>query len=366
MDTIKFGTNGWHALIAKGFTVENVARVAEATAQWLLKNFEKPSVVLGYDTRFGGKLFSRTVAKILAHHTIKVFFTKDFVSTPMVSLGVVNMKASIGIMITAGQHPHTYSGIKLKDSYGGPMFSEKVQEIEAFIQEYVPIDIEKLSINYFETHNLIKYIDLETMYCNHIEKNFNLSAIRTSGLRLAYDAMFGAGQNIIKRLLPNTVLLHCKNNPSFNGQVPEPIHKNLSELSQLMKTSNFDCGIATDGDGERIGLYDGNGKVIDYNHIILVFLKYLYEYKGIQGKSEGIISKGPIPERDGIWVGLTILEYMAKTGRSLQELIREVYEVEIRYQMNSYKILDDYKIQRLENTMELTNSFKEDELLMAS
>jgi phosphomannomutase len=149
MSAIKFGTDGWRAIIAKDFTTDNVARVAEATAQWLLKNYKKPSALVGYDTRFGGKLFAETVAKVLSNYSIKVFLSSDFVSTPMVSLGTVNKKASIGIIITASHNPPSYNGYKLKGSYGGPLLPEKIEEIEKLIPKFNLIDLEKLSLTGF-------------------------------------------------------------------------------------------------------------------------------------------------------------------------------------------------------------------------
>src|ERR1700740_2841542 len=101
MTKIKFGTDGWRAIIAKDFTVENVARVTVATGEWVKKNFDKPSVVVGHDCRFAGELFSETTAKVLANSGIKVFLAKDFVSTPMVSLGAKKLGASLGVIITA-------------------------------------------------------------------------------------------------------------------------------------------------------------------------------------------------------------------------------------------------------------------------
>lgn len=375
MTRIKFGTDGWRAIIAEDFTTENLARVSEATAKWLLKNYSEPSVVIGYDTRFGGELFAETTCKILLKHGIKTYLSKGFASTPMVSLATVTKKASLGIVITASHNPASYNGFKLKGSYGGPLLPAKIEEIENLIPEKNIVRLDKINLKYYKDNGLLEEVDLETIYCKHVEAHFDLKAIRASGMRIAYDAMYGAGQNVIKRLLPEAVLLHCENNPSFKGQAPEPIHKNLKEFSTLIKASkNIDCGIATDGDADRIGLYDAEGNFIDSHHVILLLIKYLHEYKGMQGKvvtafsvspkigkmcrhfglgqevtkigfkhiaglmvnddvllggeeSGGIAIKGHIPERDGIWIGLTILEYMCKTGHSLQYLIKSVYDI---------------------------------------
>ncbi len=372
MVKIKFGTDGWRAIIAQEYTVDNVKRVADATAKWLLQTEAEPSVVVGNDCRFGGKLFSETVTRIMAANGIKVFLAEnEFVSTPMISLGTVNLKANQGIIITASHNPASYNGYKLKGAYGGPTAPKETEMVESLIQDSVTYDLK--SIEEYQQEGLIEYVDLETMYCDHAEANFDLEAIRKSNMNFAYDAMYGAGQNVMKRLLPDVDRLHCEFNPGFNGQAPEPIHKNLQEFSEMIKISgDIACGLATDGDADRIGLYDSSGRFIDSHHIILLLINYLHNYKNLNGKviftfscsqkikklcelfgleydikkigfkyicedmisqdvlvggeeSGGIAIKGHIPERDGIWMGLALWEFMVKTGKSLEELIEEVY-----------------------------------------
>ncbi len=372
---IKFGTDGWRAIIAKEYTVENVARVATATAEWMKKNFPQPSVVIGHDCRFGGEMFAQTTAIIMARNGIKVFIAKDFVSTPMVSMGVVEHKASLGVVITASHNPADYNGFKLKGYYGGPLQPEKINEIEEIIPASVNFDYDEHEFLTLLKAGKILHTNLEDLYIQRIEENFDLDAIRKAKMNLAYDAMYGAGQNVLKRILPDITFLHSEHNPGFKGQAPEPIHKNLIEFSELIKKrGNIACGLATDGDADRIGLYNSTGEFVDSHHIILLLIKYLVEVKGFSGKvvtafstsvkipkmcahyglpyqvtkigfkyiseimitedvllggeeSGGIAIKGHIPERDGIWMGLVIWEYMAKTGKSLEDLIDEVYEI---------------------------------------
>lgn len=375
MSKIKFGTDGWRAIIAKDFTVENVARVTEAVAVWLKKNFEKPSVVVGHDCRFAGELFAETVTKVLASQGIKVYLAKGFVSTPMISYGALKYQASLGIIITASHNPPSYNGYKLKGHYGGPLTPEKVQEIEDIIPAQSATPLDAISLADLEKKNLLEYAPLEDQYIEKVEKSFDLDAIRNSGLNLAYDAMYGAGQNVIRRLFPDATLLHCEHNPSFDGQAPEPIARNLREFSEVIRLSgDIDCGLATDGDADRIGLFDNEGNFVDSHHIILLLIHYMCKYKQMNGKvatafsttvkiknmcahynlpldvvkigfkyiagimitedvllggeeSGGIAVKGHIPERDGIWMGLIIWEFMAKSGKSLKELIEEVYQI---------------------------------------
>jgi len=146
MTKIKFGTDGWRAIIAKEYTVDNVARVSIATAEWLLRNFENPSVVIGHDCRFGGPMFVETAMKIFVHKGIKVFTTdKGFVSTPMISLATLEMNASLGVVITASHNPPSYNGYKLKGHFGGPLAPDQVDEIQSIIPADNDINLDMIS-----------------------------------------------------------------------------------------------------------------------------------------------------------------------------------------------------------------------------
>ena len=374
-DKIKFGTDGWRAIIADDFTVENVARVALATSVWVKKNFDKPSIVIGHDCRFAGELFVNTATKVFVSQGVHVKMARGFISTPMISLACVQLKCSVGVVLTASHNPPEYNGYKLKSHFGGPLSPELVQEIEDIIPDTSNLDLNTISIQDAIKNGMIEIVDLETRYVDHVKANFDLEAIQNSGLRFAYDAMYGAGQNVMRRILPETHLLHCEHNPSFYGQAPEPIEKNLKELEAfIINDGKIDCALATDGDADRIGLYNGKGVFIDSHHIILLLMHYLVKYKGMTGKvvtafsttprveklakhynldsevvkigfkyiakmmveqdvliggeeSGGIAVKGHIPERDGIWMGLIVWEFMAKSGKTLDDLINEVYSI---------------------------------------
>jgi len=393
MTKIKFGTDGWRAIIAQDFTVDNLARVSEATAIWLKKNFDNPSVVVGHDCRFGGQLFAETTAKVLIANGIKVFLAKDFVSTPMISLGAVKLNTSLGIIITASHNPPSYNGFKLKGNYGGPLVPEKIQEIEDIIPDHVNQNYGLIDLKESEKKGLLYYTNLEDMYISHVKSSFDLDAIKKSNLKLAYDSMYGAGKRVMKRLFPEIIHLHDDDNPGFHGQAPEPIHKNLSEFSNLIKENGqINCGLCTDGDADRIGLYDSKGNFVDSHHIILLLIKYLVEEKKFGGKivvafsvtpriqklakfynlpiqvtqigfkyiaglmvsedvilggeeSGGIAIKGHIPERDGIWIGLTIWEYMAKSGKTLEQLIEDLYKLTgpFAFERNDLHLTEDVK-----------------------
>ncbi len=390
---IKFGTDGWRAIIAKEYTVDNVARVTVGVAQWLKANFENPSVVIGHDCRFAGQLFTETTAKVLKHMGVKVTIADRFVSTPMLSLAVVEHKADLGVVITASHNPPEYNGYKLKGNFGGPLLSDDIQAVEDLIPDAHGLDLNSLSLDGVEV------ADFTQLYLDKAKEAFDLDAINNSDLSLGYDAMYGAGREAVPALLPKTTLFHCSNNPGFNGTAPEPIHRNLIEFSDYIKTTGeIDCGLATDGDADRIGLYNAKGEFIDSHHIILLLIHYLVKYKGLIGKivtafscsvkvaqmcahygldheivkvgfkhvagvmlkedvllggeeSGGVAIKGHIPERDGIWMGLVIWEYMAKTGKSLDDLIQEVYDIvgEFAFERIDLHLEEAKKLEIVEN-----------------
>lgn len=274
-----------------------------------------------------------------------------------------------------------------------------MQEVEDIIPDSCSYDLGKISIENAIKQGHIEIVDIETRYVEHVKKNFDLDAINRSGLNLVYDAMYGAGQRVMPRILPNVKLLHCEYNPTFMGQAPEPIAKNLKGLEEYIALNpGIHCALATDGDADRIGLYNGSGEFIDSHHIILLLIHYLVNYKKLTGKvaiafsvtprveqlcehygleveitkigfkeiasimiredvllggeeSGGIAVKGHIPERDGIWMGLIIWEFMALSGKTLDELINEVYTIvgAFKFERSDLHITEELKQKIIQN-----------------
>jgi len=393
VDQIKFGTDGWRAVIGDTYTVNNVARVAEGTALWVKQQSNNPSIVIGHDCRFNGKLFMETAIKVYLHHGIKVYYADGFVSTPMVSMGAKKYETNIGVVLTASHNPPSYGGYKLKSNFGGPLLPDKIQEVEDLIPNHIDAEVLNTDLEEAIQSKRLIQVDLETQYIDAVKSSFDIEAIKKSGLSLAFDAMYGSGQNVLKPLFPDMAFLHCEHNPGFKGQAPEPIAKNLKELEAFIKADgNIDAALATDGDADRIGLYGKAGEFIDSHHIILLLIHYLVKYKGMTGKvvtafsctpkiakmcehyglehqtvkigfkhiagimidedvllggeeSGGIATKGHIPERDGIWMGMIIWEFMAKSGKSLESLIDEVYEIvgEFKFERSDLHIDEELK-----------------------
>ena len=416
MYKIKFGTDGWRDIIADTFTVENVRRVAKATSDWLNKQDLPKSVVIGYDCRFGGEMFAKESAMVFADNGIHVILSDGFVSTPMISLAANMKQVGLGIILTASHNPPSYNGFKIKANYGGPATPQTVSEIEDLIPD-TPVELAQSFDKYF--FELIEKEDFESIYLDHCRKNFNMEALESMSSSLLYDAMFGAGRKVVAKLLPDSNIIHGDENPGFLGRAPEPILKNLPEASQMLKENeNLTIGLATDGDADRIGFFDENGRFVDSHHLILLLIEYLVDHKNMSGKvvksfsvsdkvgklcelkgldtittkigfkyiceymveddvligaeeSGGIAIKGHIPERDGVWMGLVLMEYAAKTGKTISQLIEDVYAkvgkfaVE-RYDLhinndlklsivdnckqNKYDSFGEYKVERVEDT----------------
>ncbi|MBK7959593.1 MAG: phosphoglucomutase/phosphomannomutase family protein [Bacteroidetes bacterium] len=397
MYQIKFGTDGWRAIIADDYTVENVARVADATARWVKAQSANPSIVLGYDCRFGGKLFAETTIKMMYAHGVKVFYDAMYCTTPMISLAAVRLQTVAGVIITASHNPPTYNGFKLKSGFGGPTPPTEIARVESLIESTVAIP--KVSLEEIAKAGLLEMVDYEKMYLDEVNSKFDIETIKKSKMNIVYDAMYGSGQRIFPKLFPDAKLLHCDYNPSFKGIAPEPVPKNLEELSTYIKQAgNIHFALVNDGDADRIAIYDSKGNYIDAHHIILMLIHILHKYKSMNGKvvvafsaspkikkmcdaygltceitkigfkyiaeimvnedvlvggeeSGGIAVKGHIPERDGIWDGLVVLEHLAKYNKTIEALIAEIYEVvgSFAYHRNDLYLTEEKKQAILKN-----------------
>ncbi|WP_412068671.1 phosphoglucomutase/phosphomannomutase family protein [Rubrivirga sp. IMCC43871] len=375
MSEIRFGTDGWRAVIADDYTYANLTTVARATAAWVLQQTDGDgSVVIGHDTRFQGDAFSRHVARVMASAGVRVRFAQGFATTPAVSWATAEHGATAGIVITASHNPPEYNGFKIKAHFGGPATPDMIGAVEA--------EMPKLTGEpAFETFDAlveagtIETFDLQSAYVELLRDRVDIEAIKESGLRLAYDAMYGAGQGVVTELLgmARVVELGHEQNPGMHGQAPEPIDRNLGDLLKAVVDGNCALGLATDGDADRIGLVDEEGQFVDSHKILALLVKYLHEEKGLRGdivktfsttdmldrmgesygidvittpigfkyigplmverdvlvggeESGGMAVKGHIPERDGLFIGLTVAEMMVTRERTLSGLVRELME----------------------------------------
>lgn len=373
---IKFGTDGWRAIIADGYTFDNLTRVARATARWLYATYGATvSVVIGHDTRFQGRAFAEHVARVLASQGVRVKLADTFVTTPAVSWATLEYGANAGIVITASHNPPQYNGYKLKADFGGPADPAMVAAVEA---ELANLEDDAPEIQRFDDlckEGLIDSFDLSVEYLDLLRQRLDIEAIKEADFIIAHDAMFGAGQGVVAALLgeERVIELHSELNPGFQGQAPEPIERNLSELSDLVVREGCAVGLANDGDADRIGMVDEKGRFVTSHEILALLVKYLHEERGLSGaivktfstthlldkmaaaygfpietlpigfkyiaprmieqdvlvggeESGGIAVKGHLPERDGIYIGLLIVEMMVKRGMALSALVQELFD----------------------------------------
>lgn len=369
-EPVKFGTDGWRAVIAENYTFENVCRVALATAR-TFKNHPKikNGIVIGYDTRFLSKEFAHAAAEMFCKEGIKTYLTSTFVTTPTISLLSRDKNHAYGVMITASHNPAIYNGFKLKDEFGGSMNPDEVVKVEAELKKIGTVHPDKPAEEYIKD-GLLEYFDGREYYHDYLQKKIDFKKMQSANLNLVHDCMYGTGQNIITEFMPVTQL-HAEINPSFGKSAPEPVEKNVSEIMELMKNGKYDLGIVTDGDADRIAIIDEKGNFLDAQKTFALLLKYLHETKKLTGKvvrgfstsdviekyckkngielitvpigfkhisklmieddvmigaeeSGGIGIKGHLPERDGIYNGLLYAEMIANTGKSISEMKKEI------------------------------------------
>jgi phosphomannomutase len=373
---IKFGTDGWRAVIADDYTFENLERVAQATADWLHDDYgESPSVVIGHDTRFLGRRFAERAAQVLAEAGVHVTFADTIVSTPAVSWATQAMDCDAGIVITASHNPPEYSGYKLKAHFGGPAPPDMIAAVEDAVKPPSTLPDDLSPFEALKLGGNVALHDVRSGYLNALRTALDIDAIVQSDLRIAHDAMYGAGQGIVTELLGDdqVVPLRHEHNPAFHGVAPEPIEDRLQDLSATVADSDCAAGLANDGDADRIGMVDENGNFVSSHRILALLVKYLYEERGLSGnvvktfstthmldkmgerygltvettpigfkhiakkmaggdvlvggeESGGIAAKGHIPERDGIYIGLLIVEMMVERGKPLSALVDELLE----------------------------------------
>lgn len=373
---IKFGTDGWRGVIARDFTFENLSRVAQATMDYLNREgLGDKGLIIGYDRRFLSRDFARRVAEIAAGNGIHVRLTEDYAPTPAVSWAVRETSSGAGVMITASHNPPEYNGFKIKEAFGGSALPATTRILEEIVAYNAENTRRVISLPYEEAlaKGAIELFDPCEGYFHQICRYVDIDLIEKAGISAVVDPMYGAGSGFIPRLLPGVDEIHNSENPSFGGRPPEPIAQNLPELSALLKSGKYQVGLALDGDADRIGAVDENGDFFSSHSIFTVILRHLIEHKKLTGavvktvsttrmvdllaekfglelfetpigfkhicelmlerdvlmggeESGGLGVKGHIPERDGILLGLLLLEAVAVSGKGLRQLLDETMD----------------------------------------
>jgi len=370
---IKFGTDGWRAVIDKDFTNENVCKIIQAFCDVWADSPNK-LVFIGYDRRNKSDSTSRLVASVLAANGFEPRLSKQYCPTPCVSWLSKNNDGLAGVMVTASHNPPNWNGIKFKESYGGAASPEYTDKIEAQIEANEKAGRKPLEANFEEcvAKGSITYYDPHETYSAHLKNYMDVEKITQSGFKVVVDPMFGSGTDYIKSIINQGVVqIHEAADPDFGGLSPEPIEKNLSDLRKAVLENKAHIGLATDGDADRIGAMDEKGNYISSHQIFALLLRHNLDHNKLKGtivssvsttrliqeictkyalehvqtpigfkhiskvlkerdalmggeESGGISFRDHVHERDGVFNGLLLLEMMAVKGKSLSELISEM------------------------------------------
>jgi phosphomannomutase len=376
--TIKFGTDGWRAVIAEDFNFTNVARVAQAAADYWKSEVLSPKsevfgyelkVVVGYDRRFFSDRFAQITADVLAGNDFQVILTPKPTPTPSVSFAVKHLNAVGGVMITASHNPPIFNGFKLKSHYGGSSDSETCKAVEDFLDKNPP---------QFRTPHSALRISVQDVRPAHfaaLKKLVDFKLIAKSKLRFAHDALFGVGAGCFETILAGTTCkvttLTGKHDVLFGGINPEPIQQNYARSQAFLKKHPHDICLVTDGDADRVGGMDGRGNYLTTHQIICLLLHHFVVNRKQTGRvvkaltttsmvdkmcaayglplvetgvgfkyvctemlkggvllgveeSGGIGFPGHIPERDGIAAGLMLLELLATERISVNKMLAKL------------------------------------------
>ncbi|MFH1381406.1 MAG: phosphoglucomutase/phosphomannomutase family protein [Chloroflexota bacterium] len=376
---IKFGTDGWRAIIAQDFTFDNVRICAQATADYLKQaKLAGRGLIIGYDTRFASEDFAAAAAEVVAGNGIKVSLCTRPAPTPVVSYGVLARKAGGAIIITASHNPGQWNGFKVKSESGSSAPPETTAEIEKHIARIFPSGkIEHMPLAAALKEGKVEHLDLAPIYDEQMARLVDLKALRQAKLKIVLDPMYGAGSGYLKNLLGGGALdlveIHGERNPLFPGmERPEPIAANLTALSAAVKQHGASVGLANDGDADRMGIVAENGVSLTPLQVFALLCLYLLEARGERGaivktitmtsmiyrlgeifhvpvyetpvgfkyvapimlkenalaggeESGGYGFRGHVLERDGILANLYFLDFMVRTGKTPSQLLDYLY-----------------------------------------
>lgn len=374
-EPVKFGTDGWRAVIGDTFTYENLKRVSQATAEYLIKTKPKGSkfkIVVGYDTRFLSEKFAEISARVFAANGIKVILSDSFTPTPTISFCVKNRKLDLGIMITASHNPPEFNGFKIKSSTGGSADVNVTKAVEKLLSKKEP---KFISLSDGIKKKLIIKEKIISEYIRFLRSYLDLSKLRNCKFRVLLDCMYGSGNGYMQEVVDGTgidlEIMRNERNTYFEGRGPEPVEKNLGKIIERMRNENFDLGLVLDGDADRIAAVAPGGEFIHPQKILGLLALHLKEDRGLAGglvktvagttmmdhiadylgiklyetpvgfkyistlmeeeeilvggeEAGGMGFKNYIPERDGTLAGLLLAEMMAYRNKSMGTILQKM------------------------------------------
>ncbi len=373
---IKFGTDGWRAVISDEFTFENVEITAQAIADFIKSQksaiYKKRKIAVGYDTRFLSDKYAETLSCVLAANGIKVVLSDKPCPTPSVCIAIKDQKLTGGVMITASHNPYNYNGIKYKGFFAGSAGSDIIDKIE---KKLYKTKVKSITLEEGIKTKKITFSNILKLHLGYIDRYADMKRLKNTKLKVLVDSMNGTGQKYFGQILKGTKIkldfMNTEINPNFNNRPPEPNEKHLKGLMKNVKKGKYDLGVATDGDSDRLAIVDEKGQILSGHKLMtLLFVhflrnrrvsggvvqticgtglidkiaveygiktyetpvgfKYICEIMGkknilIGGEETGGIGfKGYIPERDGFLSALLIMELLSCEKKSLSKIVSEI------------------------------------------
>lgn len=379
MKAIRFGTDGWRAIVADEFTMENVRIVAQAIASYTkeMGQQEQP-IIVGHDTRFLGRRFAEEVVRVFTANGIRTYLVNEAAPTPAVAFGVKHFAASGAVMVTASHNPPEYNGIKYIPDYAGPATPAITKRLEEWIGEIEQSgEVRTTSLSEATAQKLLQIIVLRPHYEAHLRRMVNMDVLQRSSLHVVVDAMHGAGMGYVSGMLTEagvkTVGIRETLDATFGGDLPEPNDKHLSLLKQEVVSRQAALGLANDGDADRFGVVDRFGQYISPNDVLVLLTYHLVKNRNLSGRivrtvatthlldrmaeqyglelvetpvgfkyigaqmlkgdvliggeeSGGASILGHIPEKDGVLINLLLAEMCACEGKGIDQILRDVHD----------------------------------------
>lgn len=308
LDTLAFGTDGWRDRIGERFTVANVRRAAQATADGLRRAGEA-RVVVAHDTRFGGPMFARAAAETLAGNGLTVLLHEGPLPTPALSFAVRQLGAGAGVMLTASHNPPLWNGFKLKGPYGGSATQEMYASVARATAELRPED----AAAFDATRHEVERFEIREAYFAHLAGQLDLDVLRSLQGTLVHDAMGGAAGGWIRefaryaRLRVTVEQIRGRPDPLFYGSHPEPIPAHMGPLAQRMRRGDALLGVATDGDGDRLAGILPGGRALNSHEIFALLLDRAHR-TGARGRVVKTVTVSRLIERLAERRGLAVVE----------------------------------------------------------
>ena len=365
---IKFGTDGWRAVISDEFTFENVRIVAQAIASYVTDHkLNKRGIIVGYDTRFLAEHYAEEVIKVLHANGVICYMTDRDTPTPVVAFSVKDKKAGGAIMITASHNPPQYCGMKFIPEYAGPASSAITEEIEKHL---------KSGRNSGARTSLkVERFNPTQRYLKHLKEVVDLDAIKKAKMKVAYDPLWGTGRDYLDKILQGSgcevLMINGYRDVLFGGITPEPIGEHLKQLKELVVKESCSAGLSTDPDADRFGVVDEKGNYLSANQVISALFAFLVDERGEAGsvvrsiatthmidaiaehhgikvhetpvgfkhiaqimlkepvilggeESGGLTIGDHIPEKDGILANLLICEMIARYKKPLSRIMKDM------------------------------------------